>query len=131
MNQPILKRMTMQRSQGLSLIEVLVALLVLSVGLLGLVALQSFTLQANQGAYHRTQAVNAAYEIVDFMRSNHGNLGAATFDVWDDRISEQLPAGTVNVNWNDPVATITVTWQDNRSGDTPIGGETLTVVTTL
>ncbi|HMA98346.1 MAG TPA: type IV pilus modification protein PilV [Wenzhouxiangella sp.] len=120
------------RSQrGMSLIEVLVALLVLSIGLLGLAALQSFTLQANQGAYHRTQAVNTAYEVADFLRANRGNPGAIDFSVWNTRISQQLPAGALAVNWLDPFAQITVTWQDERSDDTPGGGETVTITVNL
>jgi type IV pilus assembly protein PilV len=121
------------QNKGFSLIEVLVALLVLSVGLLGLVALQSFTLQANTGAYHRTQAVNTAYEVADFMRANRGNPGAVNlaFPTLQTRIARQLPGGDLEVTWAAPLLTVTVTWQDTRSADTPMGGETVTVVTTL
>jgi type IV pilus assembly protein PilV len=125
--------LNIRTNRGLSLIEVLVALLVLSVGLLGLTALQTFTLQANQGAYHRTQAVNTAYEIADFMRTNRGNPAAVDLDfpTLQTRIAQQLPGGDIDVQWNDPLLTVTVTWQDGRSVDAPVGGETLTVVTTL
>lgn len=55
---------------GFSLIEVLVALFVLSIGLLGLAALQTTGLKFNQQSYQRTQAVIQAYDIIDRMRHN-------------------------------------------------------------
>ena len=58
------------QSQGFSLVEVLVALLVLSIGLLGLAALQTTSLQYNTGSYLRTQATFLAYDIIDRMRVN-------------------------------------------------------------
>lgn len=48
----------------------MVALLVLSIGLLGLAALQTTSLQFNTGSYHRTQATFLAYDIIDRMRAN-------------------------------------------------------------
>ena len=57
------------RSQGgFTLIEVLVAVLVLLVGMLGVVGMQMLSFQANQGAYFRSQAVYIASEILDAMR---------------------------------------------------------------
>lgn len=58
------------QQHGFSLIEVLVALLVLSIGLLGLAALQTTSLQYNTGSYFRTQATFLAYDIIDRMRAN-------------------------------------------------------------
>ncbi len=56
--------------QGFSLLEVLVTLIVLSVGLLGLAALQATTLQNNHSAYQRVQATLLASDMADRMRSN-------------------------------------------------------------
>lgn len=55
--------------RGFSLIEVMVAVVVLSIGLLGMAALQAATLRYNQSANYRTQASNLAYELVDTARS--------------------------------------------------------------
>lgn len=55
---------------GFSLVEVLVALLVLSLGLLGLAALQTTGLKFNQQSYQRTQATLQAYDILDRIRAN-------------------------------------------------------------
>lgn len=66
-----MNRLTAKQSfKGFSLIEVLVALLVLSIGLLGLAALQTTSLQFNTDSYFRTQATYFVYDIVDRMRSN-------------------------------------------------------------
>ena len=62
---------TLRRTQtAYSLVEVLVALFVLAVGLLGLAALQTTSFQFNSGSYARTQATLIAYEIIDRIRAN-------------------------------------------------------------
>lgn len=55
---------------GFSLIEVLIALLVLAVGLLGLAMLQTLNVRYTSSAQHRTVATNLATEVLDMMRSN-------------------------------------------------------------
>lgn len=59
---------------GFSLIEVMIALLVLGFGLLGLALLQTMNLRYTQSANQRTQAVNLATELIDMMRSNRSEL---------------------------------------------------------
>jgi type IV pilus assembly protein PilV len=61
------------RATGVTLIEVLVAVLVLSLGLLGYAALLAFSLKANQSANFRTQATVLAYEALDMIRANRVN----------------------------------------------------------
>ncbi len=56
--------------RGVGLIEVMVAILVLAVGLLGIAALQATTLRNSQGALERSQAVIQTYGILDSMRAN-------------------------------------------------------------
>jgi len=55
---------------GFSLVEVLVALLVLTVGLLGLAGLQSFGLRFSHESYERTQANVLVYDVLDRLRAN-------------------------------------------------------------
>ncbi len=69
--------------RGFSLIEVLVALLVLSVGLLGLAALQTTGLAFNHQSYERTQAVLQAYDIIDRMRANKSGTGGTINAAYD------------------------------------------------
>jgi type IV pilus assembly protein PilV len=67
---------------GFTLIEVLVALFVLSIGMLGVAALQMTSLQVNTGSYLRTQATFLAYDIIDRMRANSGAvIDAGRYDV--------------------------------------------------
>ncbi len=56
--------------EGVGLIEVLASLLVLSVGIMGVVALQSRTLQFNQGAFYESRASILAADIADRIRAN-------------------------------------------------------------
>ncbi len=61
---------SLKNDQGFTLLEVLIALLVLSIGLLGLAALQTTGLRSNQMASMRTQATQVTYDITDRMRAN-------------------------------------------------------------
>ena len=56
--------------RGFSLIEVLIALLILSVGLLGFALLQTMSVRFAQAANYRTIATNLSYELFDQMRAN-------------------------------------------------------------
>lgn len=76
--------------QGFTLIEVMVALVVLSIGLLGMAAMQISSLQANREAYIRTQAVIATYEIIDRIRANPEQLASYATGKGD------LPGAAVN-----------------------------------
>lgn len=77
-NQQSLRKTT---HDGFSLVEVLVALLVLSVGLLGLAALQTTSLRYNTESYFRTQATYLAYDIIDRMRANALGVSGGNYDV--------------------------------------------------
>jgi type IV pilus assembly protein PilV len=66
--------------RGFTLLEVLVALLVLSIGLLGIGKLMMLSARANDSAFMRTQATALGYTILDAMRSNRQ---AATTNGYD------------------------------------------------
>ena len=59
-----------ERAQGFSIVEVLVALVVLSIGMLGIAALYVESLRAGRTAVYRTQAVNLASDMADRIRAN-------------------------------------------------------------
>lgn len=67
-----------KRQAGVSLIEVLVAMLILSIGLLGMVGLQTTSLRNTQNAYLRTQATIFADDMVERMRANPQGAGGYT-----------------------------------------------------
>jgi len=63
-------KQTHKLSAGFTMLEMLIALLVLSIGLLGVATLQSRGQQFNQIGYLRTQATFLAYDIMDRIRIN-------------------------------------------------------------
>lgn len=62
--------------RGISLIEVLVAVVVLSIGLLGVAAMQSVALRGGQSSLETSQAVMQTNAILDAMRANRANAAA-------------------------------------------------------
>lgn len=69
----------MKSMRGFTLIEVLVALLVLGIGLLGVAGLQSATLGMNHASYLRSQATVLALDITDRMRANPRATGNGAY----------------------------------------------------
>jgi len=68
------------QSGGFTLIEVMVALVVLSVGLLGMGKLLLWSAHSNDSAYLRGQATELAYEILDNMRANRAQAVVQAYD---------------------------------------------------
>ncbi len=62
--------MVIKSSRGFTIIEVLVSMVILSIGVLGLGMLQMAAMQNTQGGYLRSQATILAYDIIDSMRAN-------------------------------------------------------------
>jgi type IV pilus assembly protein PilV len=69
------------RQTGLSLLEVMVAIAVLSVGLLGLAQMQAFGMMNVERAYQRSQATVLAYQIADKMRAQVVNPSVTTLNL--------------------------------------------------
>ena len=66
---------------GFTLLEVLVALVVLSIGLLGLSGLQTTGLRNNYSAYLRSQATLVTTDIIDRMRANRDAAKGGDYDI--------------------------------------------------
>jgi type IV pilus modification protein PilV len=62
------------RQQGFSMLEVLIAVLVFSLGIIGLAGLLIFAIQSNHVAYLRTQATFLAHNMADRMGANPAGL---------------------------------------------------------
>lgn len=127
-------------SAGFTLLEVMIAILVLAFGLLGFALLQTMSVRFTQSANYRTQATNLGYDLLDQMRSNRltavdyaaasfpdtstgsvcdqttGVLGVgANIQIWQCRVRRTLGEGSsANVTYNGGVATVTLTWNDQR-----------------
>lgn len=67
--------------RGASLIEVLVAVLVLSIGMLGLAALQARSLQGNVSSLQRTQGVVMAQHLLDILRADRASAATGAYDL--------------------------------------------------
>jgi type IV pilus assembly protein PilV len=125
-------RRTSQR--GTTLIETLVALLVLSIGLLGVAGLQLTSLRNNRSAHLRSQAQVMAYDITDRMRANRNVALAGNYNIamgasasagtlvgddlvrWKQAIAESLPSGDGSVTISAAnVVLITIQWTDAMS----------------
>lgn len=68
------------RQNGISMVEVLVAIVVLSFGLLGLAGLQADGLRSNNDAYMKSQATLLAYDMMDRMRANLQGVENGLYD---------------------------------------------------
>jgi len=115
------------------MVEVLVALVVLSIGLLGIAALLLNSLQSGRTAIYRTQAVNLSADLADRIRANRlaqngyatlfgdaavevaacfttggcneGDLAASDLARWKASLAQLLPNGQGQVAVTLPVAT--------------------------
>lgn len=68
--------------QGIGLIEVMVAVLILAIGVLGVAALQAVTLRNSGSSASRTQAAIQIYSMMDIIRADRANLGAYNTNVY-------------------------------------------------
>jgi type IV pilus assembly protein PilV len=91
----------MKRSKGISLIEVLVTLVILSFGLLGLAGLQLYSLQTNNSALMRSQATFLVMDMFDRMRLNRKEALDGDYDfnanvnlTSGDDFDATIPTGT-------------------------------------
>lgn len=128
-NSPIKKK----SQRGTTLVETLVSLVVLSVGLLGIAALQMASLSNNRGAHLRSQASVLAYDIADRMRANRtaalGNaylvafsaipvgatLSALDLQQWKTTLTAMLPGGDGRIERDGDMFVISVQWTDSSS----------------
>lgn len=131
-----MKNFPIINQRGATLIEVLVAIIVLAIGLLGMALLQVTSVQSNHSAYYRSQVTVLASDLADRMRANRtAALGSAyVFDFptsssahavsgtqaqkdkaeWLNALAMTLPEGTGQVEKAGSLVTISVRWNDNR-----------------
>lgn len=120
---------TLQR--GISLLESLIALLVLSIGLLGVLGLQTQSLVHNRAAYFETQATNMAQDMLDRIRANSEQAASYALTLGDDAdgsglpatdqsewvadVVTMLPGGQGGIEVNNRRVSVTVRWDDTSS----------------
>jgi len=129
--------------RGVTLVEAMIALLVISVGLLGIASLQLTAMKQNTSSLHNSQAVWYAYNISDRIRANIGEfdtyknkdtasstpkdcigLSCTTTEMVDSDIADwktmvgSLPGGRGMIGSNADGLLISVMWDDNGTGAT-------------
>lgn len=145
-----------RRQSGIGMIEVLIAVLVVSIGFLGMAALQAKALSTNNSAAARSMATVASYSILDAMRTDLTSAEAGAYNqtvtanacpdpgtslsglqlnAWCGQLGTALGAtaattGAINCT-NLGICTITITFDDSRAGtiNTSVGSTTQKVVT--
>ena len=129
-------RKSVHRAGGFTLVEVLIALVVLSIGMLGIAALYLESLRASRSALVRTEAVTFAADIADRIRANRNPLDAydcggtceadeggnaiavADLNAWRTAVAAQLPGGTTSITFAGGAANatnvyiVTVGWSE-------------------
>lgn len=132
---------------GTGMIEVLIAVVILSFGMLGIAALEATSLRNSQSALERSQAVVQTYAILDAMRANldvariggynlatmtcaapnAGDLAATDLHDWILGLQTQLgPAACGQVTCGSLSCKIEVRWDDSRG----LGGSSAQALTT-
>ncbi len=125
---------------GFSLVEVLIALVIMSVGMLGIAGLYVESMQAGRTSIFRHNAVTIASDVADRIRANpsagvayegvRGNnncvlgnvdcdpeqMAANDIDLWKTQAEGMLPNGDVTIVFNDnvtpPTYEIVVSWDE-------------------
>lgn len=89
-------RTLVPRPRGFTLLEALIAIVVFSIGLLGLAGLMVVSVKTNHSAYLRTQATFIAQSMADRMRANSMGVWAKSYDSsgYPTSDTEVCPVGT-------------------------------------
>ncbi|MDO9451475.1 MAG: type IV pilus modification protein PilV [Stagnimonas sp.] len=93
---PVL-RASAGRQRGVGLVEVLVAVVVLSVGLLGISLVQTRALTNNSSSMGRSMAVMASYSILEAMRADRANAIAAALPYNTTVTASSCPTATATL----------------------------------
>jgi type IV pilus assembly protein PilV len=105
----------MHAQDGMTLIEVLVALLILSVGLLGAAAVQLNALKYTDSSLMTTQASFIAYDMLDRIRASTGVLDQDLRDFTANIESFGGASATGRVRQGEQMYSIRIEWDDSRA----------------
>lgn len=110
---------------GVALIEALVSILLFSIGVLGVVALQSAMTRSQTSAKFRGDAVYLAGELIGAMWGDSANLasyadaqcsGYARCSDWAAKVAAVLPGGAASVTVDGAQVGVTIRWSAPGEG---------------
>ncbi|MGD8339965.1 MAG: type IV pilus modification protein PilV [Gammaproteobacteria bacterium] len=103
---------------GFTLVEAMVALLVLSVGVIGVAALHGQSLAASRAAIFRGQAINFASDMADRIRADRD--AGQDLSAWQADIAATLPGGegsvSIDTSSRPTTYTVSVLWDEGGAG---------------
>ncbi|MCC5826461.1 type IV pilus modification protein PilV [Alkalimonas sp.] len=120
---------------GVSLLEVMIAMLVLGIGLLGVAALQASSVRNTQNSYERTMAIVMVDSVIESIRANpnaapgayamsdcspaSGGLIAEQLTHWVTRLKQELGDSVqCSIVFNTDRYVVEISWKDERQSDT-------------
>jgi len=113
------KRYSYKKNQGFLLIEVLVSLLIFSIGLLALIGMQNFAINDSLHGKYRTDASYLANSIVGQMMVDKSNIASyadggsySNRTAWDTKVTNSLPNGSSSITISGSTVTIIVRWHN-------------------
>ena len=106
---------------GFSLLEILVAMVVLSIGLLGLAGLQAVSLNNNQIAYYRSIASQQAYDMADRMRANLAGVTTGRYNSLTATLPSNPSCISAGCTVNQMATTDHFQWLTNNAALLPNG----------
>ena len=123
------------KQTGVTLVEILVTVIILSIGLLGLAALQTTSIKISYDSYLRTQAEFLAYDLIDRIRANPSApnytvstiLSAPSKDCYTSACSADELRSSDLFQWQTQVATLL----PSKDGTEPSGTVTFDSTTQL
>jgi len=104
-----------RKVNGFSLLEVLIALMIITGGMMGIIWLQSKALRQVHAGYYRNLAMGQAAELLDRFRACRSAAGfAQEYALVRQRIADVLPQGRCEY-WcgGGRQCTVSVFWQDH------------------
>jgi type IV pilus assembly protein PilV len=112
-------------ARGFSLVEVLVALVILSVGMLGIAALYVESLRSGRTALFRTQAVTLASDIADRIRANPSAKAAYAGTITSSDTVAACAPGGAGCTAEELAKHDTATWLKSLESTLPGGSGTI------
>ncbi len=150
---PLVRGTHRDNQHGATLVEILVAVVILSFGLLGIAAMQTRALQGNQSSLQRSQAIIVNNSLLDAMRIDRANVTSSKYEIasvcgasgvsdpglaganlrdWLSTATQSVgptSCGTVKCDAGTFVCSVTLEWDDSKAGG--LAGQKVTITTKL